>query len=796
MNVTVTQILRPVKLAFLIQPGKPSSYVRALQVSSSLWGGKHFPIIPIYKKFTADYREQYHLANDSPKEFYNNILDNFNPDYLVVDEGVDENFVRSLTNNRELVSIAVLEESIAADESQYGISIQEILLTIKENDFAYHRTDGQTVCCPRVRARDLFTMTLCGNIASEVFERIQLLDFPADYISFPRITPKNFNRCIGDNIWSYLSLTTYKADAYGSPFWTSEFAIFIIDPHHLNDLINIWNYRALGWHILAIPIDSLNDPYYEDQIKKHQNAFRADRRLTDRINVIANYKMDSDSVFSCIDQISAIQTDIQQPVNYSHHWWLPRFWEKGRYLSSDRAAAIRLQSARQTAIITTEDLKIQVPVLRPVFRQKYVRHISPRYVNEILLTFDETEGKYAQILPELPTRQLDYLIRGSGFSQWIFSEGVAHYLAQEKDEYLSLYIAKASEVFKEWFAIQGIQIRHSSSGKLGNELLRNIGGVFGTNFLANPGIVPVLAHFENGRIVSKETLYAELNRQIQQQKFRDTQQKDITAKLLNYSMIEFGAQVQCTFCNQHSFYKLKDVNDILKCPVCQNAFSIPAHFPNDIKWSYRGMGPFSRNNKADGLLCVLLTMRFFKISMRISRITPLLSFELLKDNNVINEVDLGVFFSKEYRSFEKPDLFLVECKTEIDFKDSDVEKMKKLGQLFPGAVLTFATLKPALSDDEKLRIGRLVNYFRKGLGPRPINPVLILTGNELLPLNTFAPLAKLEPRIIAHLNFSDEINHLADISCQEYLDLPSFGSVVEEKLEIRRAGRNKNKASR
>jgi hypothetical protein len=198
------------------------------------------------------------------------------------------------------------------------------------------------------------------------------------------------------------------------------------------------------------------------------------------------------------------------------------------------------------------------------------------------------------------------------------------------------------------------------------------------------------------------------------------------------------------------------------------------------------MGPFSRNNKADGLLCVLLTLRFFKISMHPSKITPLLSFELLQNNQVINEVDLAVFFGKEYRSFEAPDLFLSECKTEIDFKDSDVEKMKKLGQLFPGTILTFATLKLALSDKEKERIIKLVNFFRKGLGPRPVNPVLILTGNELLPVNTFAPLANIQNRIVEHLRFSDEINHLADITCQQYLDLPSFETIVEEKIEIKR----------
>lgn len=105
---------------------------------------------------------------------------------------------------------------------------------------------------------------------------------------------------------------------------------------------------------------------------------------------------------------------------------------------------------------------------------------------------------------------------------------------------------------------------------------------------------------------------------------------------------------------------------------------------------------------------------------------------------MINEVDLGVFFTKYKKSFDPIDMFLCEYKTEIDFTNKDIEKMQKPGQLFPGAILTFATLKPELSNNEKQIIRRLVNYFRKGINDRPVNPVLILTGNELLPKSAYS----------------------------------------------------------
>lgn len=97
--------------------------MRALQIASSLWGGKHFSILPLYKKFTEEYRKEYHLFLN-PKEFYKNILDNFDPDFLVVDEGVDENYIKSIRGDREIVKVNDVESSLLINETQYGISIQ------------------------------------------------------------------------------------------------------------------------------------------------------------------------------------------------------------------------------------------------------------------------------------------------------------------------------------------------------------------------------------------------------------------------------------------------------------------------------------------------------------------------------------------------------------------------------------------------------------------------------------------------------------------------------------------------
>ena len=172
-------------------------------------------------------------------------------------------------------------------------------------------------------------------------------------------------------------------------------------------------------------------------------------------------------------------------------------------------------------------------------------------------------------------------------------------------------------------------------------------------------------------------------------------------------------------------------------------------------------------------------------------ITSTFNFEIFKDDKVINEVDFSVFFKKFKSGFSTPDLFFCECKTEIDFKKKDVDRMENLARLFPNSILVFATLKKLLSDSEKKLISSLAKKFRKGYGSRPVNPILILTGNELLSWLMYDE--KIKHLVVPHMQASDEFGHLCDITTQHYLGLPSFSSEVEKRINEREKKRRKRK---
>ena len=106
-----------------------------------------------------------------------------------------------------------------------------------------------------------------------------------------------------------------------------------------------------------------------------------------------------------------------------------------------------------------------------------------------------------------------------------------------------------------------------------------------------------------------------------------------------------------------------------------------------------------------------------------------MSFTAKKDEMEI-EADLTLFFQESKSRHSKTDLIFAECKTFNSFEKKDVDRMKDLGKTFPEVVLVFAKLAESLSDEE---LCPLVNRSRKNRkNGRPFNPILILTGTELI----------------------------------------------------------------
>ena len=73
---------RPLKLAYLVDPNNGRQVREAIRLSSTLWGGDYFPIIPLYKRMPATWKDK-PLRAPAAKEIIGGYLEAFDPDVLL-----------------------------------------------------------------------------------------------------------------------------------------------------------------------------------------------------------------------------------------------------------------------------------------------------------------------------------------------------------------------------------------------------------------------------------------------------------------------------------------------------------------------------------------------------------------------------------------------------------------------------------------------------------------------------------------------------------------------------------------
>src|SRR5712691_2875097 len=73
---------RPLRLAYLIDPRNAAQIREAIRLSSSLWGGTYFPMLPVYKRIPKTWAEM-HFSRPKPDAVLRGYLEAFEPDVLV-----------------------------------------------------------------------------------------------------------------------------------------------------------------------------------------------------------------------------------------------------------------------------------------------------------------------------------------------------------------------------------------------------------------------------------------------------------------------------------------------------------------------------------------------------------------------------------------------------------------------------------------------------------------------------------------------------------------------------------------
>src|SRR6185295_1474213 len=112
-------------------------------------------------------------------------------------------------------------------------------------------------------------------------------------------------------------------------------------------------------------------------------------------------------------------------------------------------------------------------------------------------------------------------------------------------------------------------------GHIARQMLKQLGGIWGTQTLADKGVIPLLNKFAKGRTLNADAFWAELSKVSAKQLWGDP--KKLARHLVDRHAVQLGMELQCPHCRQHSWFSIKDADYELNCPKCLEQFVLPSH---------------------------------------------------------------------------------------------------------------------------------------------------------------------------------------------------------------------------
>ena len=789
--------LRPVKFAFLVPYNDKASLLQAIQINSFLWGGVYNPIIPVYKSVPRNFPQ--HLKEHiRDKDYFQKYLEIFSPDFIVrLGDCANQDFDKDKSENISVSDIFIGFETWRVPH--YGIGLFEVLNHFASHEYKYLQRNPKKLCVPKFSGKySLFLSSIFGQLSDEINEI-----FAKGYSSFfectyPECSINTYTELLDQQNLFLRRLTAYQINQLGS-----NPCLFYLDANKFIDIVDYWNLRALGFDVLPIAKQAINS----DSLRKYVVNFIEQNYKPNKYPPTSNtatfYESSSINTFDFEAEnfLKSLGVPFRCPIrkneideNKVHLSYLPLIGDGAfeMYIKT----SIKYPFVRDARFNFTNNTG-QLKLISPEFMFPTIRRAA--FANDIELTTYQDETLMAEVIPE-GNNLVAISIGGVDFPEWRVTKGKFTYLSHFSDWTLQLKLPFAEEVFFRWFQNTDFDISISQAGRIAKQMLKSLGGIRGIWLLAEKGIFDLIYkrfRYKTIRITEKaETKTTETEREINESKvieFKNLQDKlkeisnkstsyqhrntdKLLKKLLDSEVLQLVLKVNCTFCNQPSWYSLDELKYEVKCIKCWQPFKIPAYSPNNkLRWAYRTIGTFSPATEHYGSYAVLLALRFFSVSLR-GKITPIFGLSVKLKNSKVSQgetpdADLALFFGDDF-SNGNPDLVFVECKTYNNrFVEKDIKYMRFLAENFPNAYFVFATLESELTVGEKGVIKKFVEDLKQ---PRKKEAkVVILTGNELYseksPPNCWEEKTELDLDSL-HIKFmNNKLAALAEISQKIYL---------------------------
>ncbi|MEK7404943.1 MAG: hypothetical protein AAB225_07530 [Acidobacteriota bacterium] len=800
--------VRPLRFGFVIKPDDRAALMRVMEINTCLWGGIFNFIIPLFHRTPQRYRDR-PLPGPTAKELVGGLIEAFEPDFLVeAQPGLASDL--SFPEKR-IIGIDDLFRRDERGRGGYGLTLIDVCAALYEDAFRFVQRHPPKVIVPlpAERGHDLLMAATFGAFP----KKEPLSDFRRHFAEAlgaadEKVTRQSFNGLFEPNIWFPLRVGAHMLGRQPDRRWTPDPKLFYMDESSPIDIIEFWNFRALGWRVKPLPRSwaaGLKDEC-ERFLRESYRPYPPPSNAAQH----GGFLCSKSCLFEGLRQfVGTLKRETPDPgITIDHRF--PRLWDEwGR--NADHATRREVGCASQTVAASDYGEHVSVTTVLPEFVEESADLPDYACVNVI----ESLPGAAAVMPLRIPEFQ-ETLLEFDASTVWPGREGII----AVRGLYNQTRIWKKPSpmaVFSAWLSRYGLKADLSSSGRIAGQVIQALGGLRGTRMLANEDLLRLLNRMAHGEVEIEidpddpkrrrsVRAYAVPRPQMLEILSRSCGSSEIgnnlLASLVHFKILVVGLRLQCPECRQTNWYRLADLDASLRCERCLQTFDFPAAEPPRDVWAYRANGPFAIENYAQGAYCVALALHFIEEQLADgSSWIPNVSLKDGTGNEL--EADFAMFLRpRVFSHISEPFVIFGECKMFDQFKPRDISRMEQLGDRFPGAVLCFATLNQELTPKEKEWISRLARKGRQSLRTgQQMNPVLVLTRAELLPQRGGArQIAQRLPKrfraYVPNMLFRGDIQEICDFTLQAHLDMESIHDWWKQKSEQKRRKAAQSQATR
>jgi hypothetical protein len=801
--------LRPARIALLVSPRDKAAVVKFMRISACMWGGRYNPIIPVFRKPPRAWAAEF-PGDATGLEIARGYIQFFEPDaFIEAQPGLLEKAgLGSLRGYISRERVLTLDEVLAPEphrdwaELHLGLPITNCLEHSYRTEQRFQLRDQSSaikIASPPASGLAEAMFGVYPDIAgSEYFSQNY------DSVYRPEVlpcSPESWKRILFESMISPLSVTSHGITS--QRLGSDGTKIFVFDPHHVTDLIDLWNLRSELDPLIPVPVSWLPELLPEihriiaggfKHLQGNPNGIMRSATLEFSRGVGHEARQ---KVLALIQPGLPHSKDGHGSLSVKH--WRDRIWDKpgSGMMNPPKRITLDVEEKRLTLEVKENDsrLSARYELLRPSFASRYGTS-RIRWVNSLRVasyggediatiypynTFDRTT-------PRLSVGSMEVMIGTEGWSFGQQFDGIGELLQFETQQTAILGFLKRS----------GMEARLSEPGHIAKQIIDQLGGLRGTSLIADAETLKLMNDMAGG-VRRRRNGVEEVQEQFdpRSRAVQDWANLVKSRKALTYQFLELdhftkanilllGLETKCTNCLNRNWDSVDRLGYLLTCKRCLKAYAFPQGATStDRRWTYRVAGPFSVQDYAKGAYGALLALKTIsELGYHFQSINFITAVELELAGKW-KEVDYIAFHQADaFDSQYDPTLILGEAKSFGDgdlVKQKDIERLKELALRFPGSYLAVSVLRNEFTDTEKVLLKALVRWSRKLAadgGPR--NRVLLLTGSELL--RQSVPISHVWKEIGGrHAQFSDyhhtrSLGNIAEASIAIHLDMTSFES--------------------